>query len=341
MPRKETLFMGAGDTAYQTYTTHPYREGLSDSNDLILCCPQCHGQLEEHNEGLRCTVCERTFRRENGLMRFVDTQFYASSFGYQWQRYPRVQWGELSEKTFDRKTGFDRSRLQGKLVLDVGCGTGRFVDVVSRSGARAVGIDLSAAAEVAARNLSDRPNVTIYQADVFHLPFKPESFDFIYSIGVLHHTPDCKQAFESLVPLLKPGGQIAIWLYSAYDKWYRMADSYRAVTSRMPAPWLRGLCQVARPMYYVYHGIRKIPLAGRAASGVLRFLFPMPLDQRDGTLRVLDTFDWYSPKYQSKHTYEEVFRWFESCGLEDLRVLHEPIAVRGTKPQTVTRRDAR
>lgn len=337
----ETLSMGTGDSAYHTFPPHPSREGPSNSKDAILCCPHCHRHLEEHGGGFRCPTCESTFPRVNGLMRFVDTQFYTSSFGYQWQTYPRAQWGELSEQTFDRKTGFDRSQLKGKLVLDVGCGTGRFVDVASRSGARVVGIDLSNAAEVAARNLSDRPGVTIYQADVFHLPFKPESFDFIYSIGVLHHTPDCEQAFKNLVPLLKPGGQIAIWLYSAYDKWYRMADSYRVVTSRMPAPWLRALCQVARPMYYVYHGVRKIPLAGRAASGVLRFLFPMPLDQRDGRLRVLDTFDWYSPKYQSKHTYEEVFRWFESCGLEDLRVLHEPIAVRGTKPQTSIERDAR
>jgi hypothetical protein len=50
---------------------------------------------------------------------------------------------------------------------------------------------------------------------------------------------------------------------------------------------------------------------------------------KDATWRVLDTFDWYSPWYQSKHSYEEVFRWFESCGLEDLRVAEEPISVSG------------
>src|SRR5208337_3717658 len=69
------------------------------------------------------------------------------------------------------------------------CGMGRFADVATRWGAHVVGIDLSLAAEVAARNLAGR-KATILQADVFHLPFVPESFDFIYSIGVLHHTPD-------------------------------------------------------------------------------------------------------------------------------------------------------
>ena len=45
-----------------------------------------------------------------------------------------------------------------------------------------------------------------------------------------------------------------------------------------------------------------------------------------------DTFDWYSPKYQSKHTYEQVFKWYEAMGMEDMRVGEISIAVRGRKP---------
>src|SRR5947199_61256 len=70
-----------------------------------------------------------------------------------------------------------------KLVLDVGCGMGRFADVATRWGAHVVCVDLSLAAEVAARNLADR-SATFFQADVFNLPFASESFDYIYSIGV-------------------------------------------------------------------------------------------------------------------------------------------------------------
>jgi len=62
---------------------------------------------------------------------------------------------------------------------------------------------------------------------------------------------------------------------------------------------------------------------------------------KDATWRVLDTFDWYSPWYQSKHTYEEVFRWFESCGLQDLRVIEQPIAVQGTRPPAQRENSAR
>jgi hypothetical protein len=64
----------------------------------------------------------------------------------------------------------------------------------------------------------------------------------------------------------------------------------------------------------------------------MRMVLPLAQDP-DPEWRVLDTFDWYSPYYQSKHTYEEVFRWFESCGLEDLHVANVPVAVRGTAPR--------
>ena len=237
-----------------------------------------------------------------------------------------------SEQDFRRKTGFRPEDLAGKLVLDVGCGMGRFAEVATRWGARVVGIDLSLAAEVAMENLGDR-QAAFFQADVFKLPFAPQSFDYIYSVGVLHHTPDCQQAFKVLPALLKPGGSIAIWLYSGYNPWYRMSDIYRRVTRRMPPRLLHKICYGVIPLYGLHKVLRKTPVVGRPVSKVLAFLVPMAFDP-DPKWRVLDTFDWYSPWYQSKHTYEEVFRWFEDCGLEDLRVIEQPISVRGRRPLT-------
>jgi len=245
-----------------------------------------------------------------------------------------TQESNRSERGFRRRTGFRPEDLAGKLVLDVGCGMGRFAEVATRWGARVVGVDLSLAAEVAAQNLADR-QAAIFQADVFKLPFAQESFDYIYSIGVLHHTPDCERAFKVLPALLKPEGRIAVWLYSKYNHWYRMSDIYRKVTRRMPPRLLHKLCYGVIPLYWIHQGLRRIPLMGRPMSGVLGYLIPMSYNQYP-RWRVLDTFDWYSPWYQSKHTYEEVFRWFESCGLEDLRVIEQPIAVQGRKPARET-----
>ena len=309
---------------------------LSEEVVAILRCTACGAPLTAHAEALSCSACSRTFPRVRGAWRFVDPNNYAESFGFQWQRYSRTQLDDGtrhdSEVLFRMKTGFRPEDLKGKLVLDVGCGTGRFAEVATRWGAYVVGIDLSAAAEVAARNLNDRDFVA-FQADVFHLPFALESFDYIYSIGVLHHTPNCEEAVKVLPQYLKPGASLAVWLYSAYGNWYRFSDLYRKFTSRMSPTSLHRVLKVAVPFFYnLDRGLRKIPLLGRPAAGVIHYAFPVNR-QSTAEARVLDTFDWYSPKYQSKHTYEEVFRWFEDCGLEDLHVGEVPVAVRGKKPR--------
>jgi 2-polyprenyl-3-methyl-5-hydroxy-6-metoxy-1,4-benzoquinol methylase len=302
----------------------------------ILRCPACHLPLAIAESGVYCKVCDDKFPAVNGVIRFTGSSNYAESFGFQWFRFARTQLDRdgfrQSEKDFRERTGFVADDLVGKLVLDVGCGMGRFAEVATRWGARVVGIDLSQAAEVAAENLSDQWSATFFQADVFALPFAPESFDYIYSLGVLHHTPDCERAFKVLPSLLKPGGTIAIWLYSAYNNWYRSSDLYRKVTHRLPKKVLLTLCQVAVPLYYLHKGLRHVPLIGKVASAAVRFLLPTNLDP-NAEVRVLDTFDWYSPRYQSKHTYEQVSRWFEACGLDSIRVLEQAVSLRGRRPK--------
>jgi len=69
---------------------------------------------------------------------------------------------------------------------------------------------------------------------------------------------------------------------------------------------------------------------GASGRGLLHHVFPV--NRKHSRARMLDTFDWYSPKYQSKHTYEQVFRWYEAMGMEDMRIGEFSIAVRGRKP---------
>src|SRR5271155_1316131 len=302
---------------------------------IPLCCPVCRGQLVKRESGLSCPSCGGSFPEVRGVVRFVDETNYADSFGYQWQRFQLTQMDHegrnLSELDFARKTGLKPQDVKGKLVLDVGGGTGRFAEVVTRWGARVVGVDLSAAAEVAAKNLSDREFVA-FQADVFSLPFPLESFDFIYSVGVLHHTPDCEKAVKVLPQYLKPGGVLAVWLYSGYNKWYRFSDQYRKITHRISPRVLHGFFRIAVPfLYWLDRGLRVIPIVGKPVAGVVHHVFPVNFHP-DPEIRVLDTLDWYSPRYQSKHTYEQVFRWFESCGLERISVGEVSVGVRGRKP---------
>jgi len=319
-----------------TTTEERAQSVLCGELEEILRCLSCGGKLEsDAAEGFVCPGCKRAYRNVKGIARFVDTQHYAASFGFQWHRYQTTQLDNDEVREADRnfriKTGLRPEELKGKLVLDVGCGMGRFAEVATRWGARVVGIDLSAAAEVAAKNLPDREFVAL-QADVFALPFAAESFDIIYSVGVLHHTPDCEAAVKALGKYLKPGGVLAVWLYSGYNKWYRFSDFWRGFTHKMKPETLHGVLKVAVPVFYhLEGGLRKVPLLGRAAAGAVHHVFPVNR-QKDPEARMLDTFDWYSPKYQSKHTYEQVTRWYEAMGMEDMRVGECSIALRGRKP---------
>ena len=301
----------------------------------ILRCTACGSLLKQEKTSCSCCTCGKEFPSIRGVLRFVDTENYADSFGYQWQQFSTTQLRpEVAEVNFRRRTGLRLEDLRGKLVLDVGCGMGRFADVATRWGARVVGVDLSAAAEVAARNLAGRDFVAL-QADVFALPFAPESFDCIYSIGVLHHTPDCEKAFRALPRYLKPGGSLAVWLYSGYNNWYRFSDQYRKLTHRVPIRVLHNLLRVAVPcLNGLDRALRGVPVIGGTMAGLVHHVFPVSLN-RNPEIRVLDTLDWYAPRFQSKHTYEQVFGWFESCGLEDLTVADVSIGVKGRKADSV------
>jgi hypothetical protein len=150
---------------------------------------------------------------------------------------------------------------------------------------------------------------------------------------VLHHTPDCESAVKTLDKYLKPGGLLVVWLYSGYNKWYRFSDFWRHYTHKMKPETLHRILKIAVPFFYnLQQALRYIPLRGRPAAGFVHHVFPVNR-QKDPESRMLDTFDWYSPKFQSKHTYEQVFRWYEAMGMEDMRVGELSIAVRGRKPE--------
>jgi len=294
----------------------------------LLCCPKCGASFKDALDTtfLLCTGCNQRYDIVNGVPRFVDGESYAASFGFEWNIHRQTQLDSPSsiesEHTLQQKTGLAADDVRGKLVLDVGCGMGRFADVISRWGGKVIGIDLSSAVDAAYENIGQRPNVNILQADVFQLPFRENSFDIIYSIGVLHHTPDCEKAFRSLPKFLKPGGKIVIWLYDRNIVWGRIPQLYWRFTRKMNPQVLHSLCKLAIPLYFVV----RLPFIGK----FLWRVFPIDTNP-DPQWRVLDTFDWYSARYRSWHTVKQVQSWFEQESLTDIQSLEVPVSVRGKK----------
>ncbi len=227
-----------------------------------LACPDCssdlelisHSQVEPHGHilsgDLICRECNNSFPIINGVPFFkkelIDTEVdkNRNNFADEWNYFTAnmdikneaLAKGEL-DSYFNPFVNY--SDLENKIVLDGGCGGGRLIYIVSKhSKAKEIfGIDLSNAVFTAFKHTKDKDNVTIIQADIYKPPFKKNTFDFIYSVGVLHHLPNPKGGFSSLVRFLKPDGDILSWVYGKEGNflYIKFADPIRQfITSRLP-----------------------------------------------------------------------------------------------------------
>ena len=297
---------------------------------MELVCTKCGtGGLYDSRGAWECRRCGARYPVVAGVPRFVGEELYTESFGFQWNRFVRTQLDSANGTTRTRdefvlKTGWSLADLRGKRVLDAGCGMGRFTEICADAGAEVHAVDLSTAVNAAHQTVGHRSNARIYQADIMHLPFAEESFDFVFSLGVLMATPNTKAAFMKLPSLVKPGGRIAVWVYSTELRRYWGGEILRMVTPSLPKTWLLQASKIAIPLYYVH----QTPIIGRVTS----VLLPTTMDP-DPEWRWLCTFDWYSPRYQWKHTYDEVEGWFREAGLTAITRLPFPVSMNGRRQE--------
>jgi SAM-dependent methyltransferase len=286
--------------------------------------------------GAPCLVSEDGRYRypiRGGIPRFVQERNYAWNFGLQWDLFARTQLDShsglpISAERFWNVTGWEPKDLSGQWVLDVGCGSGRFSEVALDAGAKVVALDYSSAVEACWENLKHHPNLHVIQADIYALPFAPESFSFVYSLGVLQHTPDVGKAFAALPPMVKPGGQLCTDFY-----WNRLRTLLhpkyllRPFTKRMDHRRLLSLLEISVPsMLRVSQMVGRIPRVGR----MLKRLVPVadytgiyPLSRRQlEEWALLDTFDMLAPMYDKPQSAERVRAWFKLAGLKDVEVFH-------------------
>ncbi len=230
----------------------------------MLACPTCGGDLLLANAGkyedkeiiegvLSCRKCTREYKVERGVPRFADLGKIeedkaetAENFGWQWTHFTQED-TKYSDQFLGWLQPVTPDFFDGKIVLEGGCGKGRHTKLAASWGAaEVVGIDLGDGVESAFALTRDLPNVHIIQCDIFKLPLK-KVFDYAFSVGVLHHTPDPKNAFLSLASKVKSGGHISAWVYGAENnEWItRFVNPVReSFTSQISQPVLYQLSKL-------------------------------------------------------------------------------------------------
>lgn len=304
----------------------------------LLACPACRrgplalrgetgGGGEVETGALTCAGCGACFPILRGVPRFgaAPTEARARAtverFGWQWQEF-RERLVEYRGAFLDWVRPLQESDFAGALVLDAGCGMGRFAEVAAGMGARAVvGLDLSDSVEVAQMIARQRENLHVVQADLLNPPLVRQ-FDLVYTLGVLHHLPDGEAGFGALLRCLRPGGRVHVWVYGHEgNEWLlRFVDPVRrVVTSRLPLPVLRVLAWVlAVPLHLalvlLYRRASRLPLPLPYAAYLI-WLAGFPLRH---THQVV--FDHLGAPIAHYYRREELAGWFERARLAEVLI---------------------
>jgi 2-polyprenyl-3-methyl-5-hydroxy-6-metoxy-1,4-benzoquinol methylase len=318
-----------------------------------LLCPRDRGRLEladekKQNEQiesgvLTCATCGTRYPIVRGVPRFVKSDDYALSFGLQWNRHPEVQLDSRNATHFSRDRFYTITEwlpptLDGCLVLDVGCGAGRFAEIALGDGAEVIAVDLSSAVDAAYKNLGTHPRFHCLQASVYELPLADATFDYAYCIGVIQHTPDPRKAVESILPKIKVSGRVGLWIYELNWKAFigTVGIKYllRPVTRRLSFHKIERLATWLEQLFWpITRWARRGGTTGKLVMRMLpvacAHLHSVPLSETHFREWVrLDTLDMYSPAHDHPQTFDGVKMWLEESSFSvDPRHPHGGISI--------------
>jgi SAM-dependent methyltransferase len=313
----------------------------------LLCCPACAGALRlaaarAADDGhviegtLSCGGCGVEYPVRGGIPRLMTgsrpaaVEATVGAFGYQWRRANDL----LKDRRFSAPEVFldfihpvTPEWFRDKVVLDAGCGFGRFTIAAAGFGAAfVVGVDLSDAVDVAFENTRHLPNVLIVQADIQALPLR-RRIDYAFSVGVLHHTSDPRGAFLGVLATVVPGGSISAWVYGReHNGWIIYGvNPLRRVTSRLPRPLLLAASFAAAiPLTLltrgVYGPVSRRPWLRRPGRHLFYYEYFVFLSQFGWREHAFVIFDHAVPVIAHYVRGHEVGEWFAAAKLERVRI---------------------
>jgi ubiquinone/menaquinone biosynthesis C-methylase UbiE len=268
----------------------------------------------------------------NDIPRFVPLDNYAAAFGLQWNTFSKTQHDEyylsiISKERLERCLGFLLSELKGKNLLEVGSGSGRFTELLVKSGANVHSVDLSNAVEANKKNVGDKNNYTIAQASVYELPFPKASFDVVICLGVIQHTPSSEKTIQSLWEMVKPGGMITIdhyrWRLSYY---FNLKPLWRHYYRKMPAEksmkLIKKKIDYYFPLHWKYRKNKMMSWLIHRISPLIEYINMYPDKDYNWhyEMSYLDSYDSLTDYYKHLRTEKQIYTTLKKLGAQNIQV---------------------
>lgn len=309
-------------------------------------CPVHRNSLTQSAQALNCgDGC--AYPVVTGIPRFVSSDNYSAAFGSQWKKYRLTQLDSYTGVPISR-TRLERcmgealwAELQGKHVLEAGCGAGRFTEVLLDKGAVVTSIDLSDAVEANQQNFPQDGRHRIAQADIMSLPFGPEKFDVAVCLGVIQHTPNPEQTIQALYQQVRPGGWLVFDHYTYNVLYYtKLAPYLRMVMRRLPPDrglvWSEYLVNRLLPVHKRLQRARVLHFLFSRLSPVLCYYraYPELNDRLQREWALLDTHDGLTDWYKHFRSREQIERALKALGAIEIATCYGGIGVeaRARKP---------
>jgi len=308
----------------------------------LIFCPKCHTSMSLNSNDLTCPNAHKIQIRE-GVVLLANSDSYATSFGEQWNYFSETQLdsfngSKLTEKRFFDETGWSKDSLVDAVILDAGCGSGRFTEIAAKYAKTVISVDLSDAIFAIPKSVTDEGNVIRVHGDLRNLSLDFSKITHVFSIGVLQHTPKPYETLLNLVESMHPGSKFAFTAYAS--RWYTpLHPKYliRPITKRLPRKRLLSLLESALPKYFDFLMSLVRPLRTRR---LFKFLIPIALypefeseltREKLIEFTILDTFDMWTPTYDSPLTSKKTRKLLLPFSSNFEVISSVPVVVRGER----------
>ncbi len=267
------------------------------------------------------------------ILRFTNKKNYTGNFGYQWNKFSKTQlldnknlFKKINYQRFFNSTNWKKQELNCQKILEVGCGAGRFSEVILNSTkAYLYSIDYSTAVDANYSNnykKKFKKRFFLFQSSVYNMPFKNNIFDKVFCFGVLQHTPDAEKAIFSMAKKVKIGGEIVVDFYplKGFYTFLHAKYLFRLITKKISHEKLfkiiNNYIDIVMALYFFLKKVRLGFLTRFLPIADIHNTLPNLEKKKLRENIVLDTFDMLSPKYDNPLKFSKIIKIFDKLNIK-------------------------